>query len=123
MADDGRRAPGSLERGVLAILAAEGTAVTPEQVRQGLGGNLAYTTVTTVLIRLYDKGLVQRERSGRGYAYSFASDGVTLTARRMGQLLDTVDDRAGVLSRFVDALSPADERLLANLLRRARPTA
>jgi predicted transcriptional regulator len=121
MADDGRRAPGSLERAVLAILAAEGTALTPEQIRQGLGGGLAYTTVNTVLIRLYDKGLVCRERSGRGYAYIWASDGVTLTARRMGQLLDTVDDRAGVLSRFVDALPPDDERLLADLLRRARP--
>jgi predicted transcriptional regulator len=119
MADDGRRAPGSLERGVLAILAAEGTALTPEQVRQELGGGLAYTTVNTVLMRLYDKGLVRRERVGRGYAYIRVSDGVTLTARRMGQLLDTVDDHAGVLSRFVDALSPDDERLLAALLRRA----
>lgn len=121
MADDGRRAPGSLERGVLAILAAEGRALTPEQVRRELGGGLAYTTVNTVLMRLFDKGLVHRERVGRGYAYLCAADGVTLTARRMGQLLNTVDDRAAVLSRFVDALSPDDERLLGELLRRAHP--
>jgi predicted transcriptional regulator len=120
MADDGRRAPGSLEREVLAILAAEARALTPEQVRRELGGDLAYTTITTVLTRLYDKGLVRRERSGRGYAYIWASDGAALTARRMGQLLDNVDDRAAVLSRFLDELSPDDERLLAGLLRRAR---
>jgi predicted transcriptional regulator len=114
-----RRAPGALEQEVLAVLAANGDAMTPEQVRVALGARLAYTTVMTVLTRLHDKGFVNRSRSGRGFVYRWASDGAAVTARRMGRLLDTVDDRAAVLSRFVDTLSADDERLLIELLRRA----
>jgi hypothetical protein len=41
----------------------------------------------------------------------------------MQRLLDTRDDRAAVLSRFVGTLSADDERLLAELLHRTDPGA
>lgn len=43
-----------------------------EAVNEGPRPALAYTTVMTVLGRLFDKGVVRRERAGRGYVYSAA---------------------------------------------------
>lgn len=110
-----RRPRGSLEQSVLAVLAEAGAALTPAEVRDRLGGDLAYTTVMTVMVRLADKDLLVRERSGRGYAYSAISD-AAITARQMQKLLDTQEDRAAVLARFVGALHPGDEAVLAELL-------
>ena|SRR5947209_4174163 len=114
-----RRPRGTLEQEVVAALAASPAPMTPAQVRDLLGGDLAYTTVMTVLARLSDKGLVTRERVGRAYAYTAVRDGAEVTARQMQRLLDAGDDRAAVLSRFVGVLSGDDERLLIDLLHRA----
>jgi predicted transcriptional regulator len=117
--DTGRRPRGTLEQEIVAALAAARKPMTPAQVRDHLGGDLAYTTVMTVLARLTEKGLVTRERVGRAYAYSPIRDEAEVTARQMQRLLDAGDDRAAVLSRFVGVLSAEDERLLTDLLRRA----
>jgi predicted transcriptional regulator len=110
-----RRPRGSLEQSVLAVLTSAGVALTPAEVRDRLDGDLAYTTVMTVMARLADKDLLTRERSGRGYAYAAISD-AAITARQMQRLLDTQADRAAVLARFVGALQPGDEAVLAELL-------
>ena len=117
--DSGRRARGTLEQEVVAALAAAREPMTPAQVRDQLGRDLAYTTVMTVLARLSDKGLVTRERVGRAYAYRAVRDEAEVTARQMQRLLDAGDDRAAVLSRFVGVLSDDDEQLLIELLHRA----
>jgi predicted transcriptional regulator len=114
----GRRPRGILEQEVVAALAASRAPMTPAQVRDALGGALAYTTVMTVLARLSDKGLVTRERVGRAYAYTAVQDEAEVTARQMQRLLDARDDRAAVLSRFVGVLSGDDEQLLIDLLHR-----
>jgi predicted transcriptional regulator len=115
--DSGRRPRGTLEQEVVAALAAAAEPMTPAQVRDQLGTDLAYTTVMTVLARLSEKGLVTRERVGRAYAYTAVQDEAEVTARQMQRLLDAGDDRAAVLSRFVGVLSDDDERLLIDLLR------
>ena len=116
--DASRRSRGTLEQEVVAALAATDQPMTPAQVRDQLGADLAYTTVMTVLARLAEKGLVTRERAGRAYAYTAVRDQDEITARQMQRLLDTRDNRAAVLSRFVGVLSAEDERLLTDLLRR-----
>ena len=115
---DGRRSPGSLGQEVLAALAAADRALTPGEVCDVLGAELAYTTVMTVLARLVEKGVLTRERAGRAYAYRRTAP-AEVTARRMRGLLDAGNDRADVLTRFVGALSPEDERLLGELLAHA----
>lgn len=117
--DSGRRARGTLEQEIVAALATSRKPMTPAQVRDQLGRDLAYTTVMTVLARLAEKGLVTRRRVGRAYAYRVVRDEAEVTARQMQRLLDTGDDRAAVLSRFVGVLSDDDEQLLIELLRRA----
>lgn len=115
----GRRDRGMLENEVLAVLATAGRPLTPGEVLADLGDELAYTTVLTTLSRLYAKGALTRERSGRAYAYAMRADRSALTARQMRRLLDTGTDRAGVLSRFLEELPEEDRPLLRELLRKA----
>ncbi|MFI2205753.1 BlaI/MecI/CopY family transcriptional regulator [Streptomyces sp. NPDC020192] len=118
-AKDERRPAGELEASVMAALWAARVPQTPGQVQSSLRADLARTTVTTILTRLYDKGVVERHRQGRGYAYfpvRDVQDAQGLTARRMHSELDRDNDRETVLARFVAQLSPDDERVLRDLL-------
>src|SRR5690242_5025510 len=114
----GRRR-GALEQEVLACLAAAGRPLTVGDVQAGLGSDLAYTTVMTALSRLHAKGALTREPAGRGYAYGVPADpaaiGASVTARRMSRLLESGENRAGVLARSVADPSPPDERRLSEL--------
>jgi predicted transcriptional regulator len=111
-----RRAAGELEAAALAVLQQAEAPLTPGQVRERLGGRLAYTTVVTILSRLHAKGVLSRVRAGRAYAYAPVADEPGLAARRMRGVLEAEDDREAVLARFVSGLSPADERLLRRML-------
>jgi predicted transcriptional regulator len=111
-----RRGYGDLAQAILDLVSRADAPVTPAQVRDALGGDLAYTTVMTVMARLHDRGLLARKRSGRAYAYTAIGDRAQVTAHRMHRLLNVDEDRAGVLARFVDGLTPEDERLLRTLL-------
>ncbi|MDX6364258.1 BlaI/MecI/CopY family transcriptional regulator [Streptomyces sp. NPDC058274] len=115
-AKDERRPAGELEATVMAALWSAGIPLTPGRVQLELGSGLARTTVTTILSRLHEKGVVGRERQGRGYAYFPIQDPQGLTALRMHTELDRDSDRETVLARFVAQLSPDDERLLRDLL-------
>jgi predicted transcriptional regulator len=114
-----RRAAGELEGDVLAALWRAGAPMSPGQVRADLGGDLAYTTVMTILTRLHDKGSVTRARVGRAYVYTPAFAQAERAASQMRDLLDSGTDRAEVLAQFVGRLSEDDERTLAALLRPA----
>lgn len=118
MSGDRRRRPGELEAEVLAALWAADQALTPAQVLDELPGPLAYTTVMTILARLHDKGVVERSRAGRAFAYRPVVEEADLAATRMRALLEGGGDRGAVLARFVGALAPDDARVLAALLRR-----
>jgi predicted transcriptional regulator len=89
-------------------------------VQERLGGDLAYTTVITILTRLLAKGAVTRERAGRSFVWTPASDQAGLAAHKMRKVLDGESDREAVLARFVTSLAPGDERLLRELLDHAR---
>ncbi|MFJ8199318.1 BlaI/MecI/CopY family transcriptional regulator [Streptomyces sp. NPDC096152] len=115
-AKDERRPAGELEASVMAVLWAADAPRTAGQVQLALGAGLARTTVTTILTRLHDKGVVERRRQGRGYAYYPVQDAPGLTARRMHTELARDTDRERVLARFVAQLSPDDERILRDLL-------
>lgn len=118
-----RRGQGELEAQVLSALReAEGPA-TAGWVQERLGGDLAYTTVVTILSRLLDKGAVTRERAGRSFAWMPAADEAGLAARKMRKVLDGEDDREAVLASFLTALPPGDEKLLRELLRQAEEQA
>ncbi|MFJ8442662.1 BlaI/MecI/CopY family transcriptional regulator [Kitasatospora griseola] len=117
-----RRGQGELATEVLTVLHGAPGPVTASWVQEQLGGELAYTTVMTILSRLLAKQAVSRSRVGRAYVWSAAADAAAgLTARRMRRLLDTEPDRDAVLASFVTALTPEDEQLLRSLLNAADP--
>jgi len=104
---------------VLAVLRAAGTPLSPGQVRERLAaqeqGELSYSTVVTIVSRLHAKGLLARERAGRGFVYT-PLDAASLAAGQMSRALDGDADHRAVLSRFVSGLSGRDARLLRRLL-------
>lgn len=115
-----RRGAGELESAVLGVLWGAGEPLSPGQVRDrlavGEGGDLAYSTVVTILTRLHEKGALERSRDGRAFRYTPTADKAGLAARRLSALLDRTPDRRAVLSRFVEDLSEGDEALLRTLL-------
>src|SRR5262245_40632641 len=114
--EQARRAPGELEAEVLGVLWGADEPLTPADVQTRLDGELAYTTVMTILTRLHEKGVASREKRGRSFVYRAVDDEPGLAARRMRQVLDGEPDRRSVLARFVSNLSKSDERLLRRLL-------
>ena len=106
---------------VARLRAADGP-LTPGEVRQRLAPasqagrrDLSYSTVVTIVSRLHAKGLLARQRAGRGFAYTPVDD-ASLAASRMSQVLGSENDHDAVLSRFVSGLSGRDARLLRELL-------
>jgi predicted transcriptional regulator len=104
---------------VLAVLRAAQVPLSPGQVRERLAirpqGELSYSTVVTIMSRLHAKGLLARERAGRGFAYT-PVDAASLAAGQMTRALDAGADRRAVLTSFVSGLSGRDARLLRRLL-------
>jgi predicted transcriptional regulator len=119
-----RRPAGALEAEVLAALWAADRPLTPADVNEEMGGDLAYTTVMTTLARLHEKGAVKRQKIGRAFAYTPLLDESGIAAARMRDLLESGEDREAVLARFVGSLSEEEEELLTLLLGeiRARET-
>jgi predicted transcriptional regulator len=114
-----RRPAGALEAEVLAILRAASAPLSPGEVRLQVAarqrGELSYSTVVTIVSRLHDKGLLARQRAGRGFTYT-PVDEASLAASRMSQALGSGSDPDAVLTRFVSGLSRRDARLLQRLL-------
>jgi len=79
----------------------------------------AYTTVMTVMDNLHRKGWLARTRDGRAWRYEPVLDRQAYTARLMREALAVSEDRAGVLARFVEEISPAEATALAAALQEA----
>jgi predicted transcriptional regulator len=111
-----RRAQGTLEAQVLATLHRAQAPVTAGWVQEHLAGDLAYTTVMTVLARLLAKKAVTRRREGRSFVWIPAADQAGLAALKMRRVLDGERDRKAVLTSFISTLPAGDEQLLRELL-------
>lgn len=111
-----KRADGELELEVLTILWASDVALQPSEVRERATGDLAYTSIATVLTRLWEKGLVTRTHVGRAYAYSAVGSRDEWDSRRMAAVLDEAPDHHALLARFVGRLSKKDRAELRRVL-------
>ncbi|MFI5911705.1 BlaI/MecI/CopY family transcriptional regulator [Dactylosporangium sp. NPDC051541] len=115
-----RRAWGSLESDVMAVLWAASAPLSPSQVQQQLGRDLAYNTVQTILHRLMEKGQVRRRTNlagGRGHEYFPTETHTAAAAKWMLAALDGPRDRQAVLRQFTAELEPGDAEVLRALLR------
>lgn len=109
---------GELEAAVMNLLWDVGGWQTPGDVHGRLDSThpLAYTTVMTILVRLWHKGRVERQKAGRAFAYRPTLTRDEDAARRMGEVLTSLGNRAGALNRFVETLSDEDRTELRRLL-------
>lgn len=111
---------GPLEAEILGVLWAGGGWASAPEIHEQLASArpLAYTTVSTVLIRLWHKGHVERVRDGRSFAYRPVRTREEHTAARMAQLLAGIEDRPGALSWFLGFLDRDERAQLRRLLKR-----
>ena len=111
-----RRPNGALEAHVLRALWSRPDAMTPAEILDTTGVDVTYTTVTAILARLQNKGLVTRRKRGRAFVYRPCLDEAALTARKMKVVFTAAADREAALARFVGGLSKTDARLLRRVL-------
>lgn len=111
-----RRPMGALEDNVMEYLWLVGAPASPAEVHAAVAPELAYTTITTVLTRLWEKGRLERERLGRGFAYAPVRSEAEHRADAMRTSLGDAADRGAVLSSFVEALDSTDLDVLRRLL-------
>lgn len=114
---------GPLEAELLRLLWRRGGWLSAPEVHEELTAArpLAYTTVSTVLIRLWHKGHLERVRDGRAFAYRAVRTKEQHTAARMAGLLADLDDRPRALSWFLELLDPDERAQLRRLLKRDSP--
>lgn len=79
---------------------------------------LAYTTIMTVLSRLHEKGILDRERQGRGYQYRPRYTEEELVRQYSRVEVQRLVDRFGpiALAQFASVLEGVDPERLAQLL-------
>lgn len=79
-----------LEAEIMRILWQEGSATVRKvhETLQTQGSRLAYTTVMTVMVRLYEKGFLRRVKEGKGYRYFPIHARETIVRRVINTFLD-----------------------------------
>lgn len=113
-----RRGVGELEGAVMSALWTADDWMTSRQVldRLELDPPVVYSTVMTILRRLWKKGVVDRRRSGKAFAYRPVRGQGEQTAARMTELLEATDDPEVALTHFLAALDGRRRRQLRRLL-------
>jgi predicted transcriptional regulator len=78
---------------------------------------LAYTTVMTILDRLWQKGFVARRRVGRAYSYRARTTREEYLSSLVGQVFAASDDRRSVLLGFAREIDGEDLAELRKMIR------
>lgn len=118
----GRLPRGELEALVMGVLWDHDDALTPGDVHGLIERQhpLAYTTVMTILVRLWRKGLAEREPKGRAFAYHPVMTRDEWAAGRMQEFLAEAGDRSAALSHFVSSMNGKELGQLRKILDRRR---
>jgi predicted transcriptional regulator len=112
---------GTLERDVMAICWQRAN-ISVREVCTQLDGPVAYTTVMTTMDRLFKKGLLSREKSGRAFVYSPTATHEEIRGAVASELVNSLlrgdgSEPLPILSTLVDAVTERDRSLLDDLER------
>jgi predicted transcriptional regulator len=113
---------GTLELRVLEALWRRGGEVSVRDLQPGFPG-AAYTTLMTTMDRLHRKGVLERRKVGRAFAYRAVSSRQELESGLVTRALQSVlkgDGAQPILSFFVEEVSRQDDSLLDELERLVR---
>ncbi|WP_042366216.1 BlaI/MecI/CopY family transcriptional regulator [Streptacidiphilus neutrinimicus] len=118
------RALGELENEVMTRLWQWNRLVTVREVLEDLQREreIAYTTVMTVMDKLFQKGWLRREQEGRAYRYAPVSTREAYTAALMNDAWETSDKPAAALVHFFGMMSPEQQEALGDALRIFAPS-
>ncbi len=111
-----RRGMGELEASVMESLWTSDHGLTPREVHDLVADDLGYTTVMTVVTRLWEKGLLTREPEGRSFRYMPTTTAAEHHSERMRAALAKAVDRSAVLASFVTQLGASERATLLDLL-------
>ena len=116
---------GDLQGEIMAVIWRLGEATVDDIRRQPTHRHSAYTTIQTVMTRLYERGLLTRERRGQAFVYMPRLDEASYLARSIARRLADASPevRREALASLVGDLPPADldeVARFANRVRRAR---
>lgn len=113
---------GALELRVLDALWSRGGEVSVRDLQADFPGS-AYTTLMTTMDRLHRKGVLERRKVGRAFAYRAISSREDLESGLVAKALQPLLQGPGaqpILSFFVEEVSRQDDRLLDELERLVR---
>ena len=115
------RVLGDLEARILEAVWAH-QPVTVKDLTAALGPDAHFKTPMTVMNRLVEKGLLQRDRHGRAFLYTAAVARETFLRRITEQVVTGLltDFRQPALASFVDAADPEQLDELEALIRKRR---
>lgn len=113
-----RRGMGQLEAEVMSILWDTDDWLTPRDVLARLQSDppVVYSTVMTILRRLWKKGIVDRRPVGKAFEYHPLKGEGEQTAERMAGILEAADDPEAALMHFLAGLDARRRRHLRELL-------
>lgn len=79
---------------------------------------LAYTTVMTILVRLQERGFLERRKQGRQFVYRPAADESAMLDTLSGRAVDDLLARYGstAMRHFAERLADADPDLRARII-------
>ncbi|MFG1697194.1 BlaI/MecI/CopY family transcriptional regulator [Nonomuraea sp. NPDC049309] len=77
---------------------------------------IAYTTVMTVMDKLFKKGLLKRHPQGKAYIYEPVITKEAYTAQQMRETLARSGNQAATLVHFLERLNPEESKALETAL-------
>lgn len=113
-----RRGTGQLEAEVMSILWDADDWLTPREVLARLQSDppVVYSTVMTILRRLWKKDIVDRRTVGKAFAYHPVKGEGEQTAERMAGILEAAEDPEAALTHFLAGLDARRRRHVRKLL-------
>jgi predicted transcriptional regulator len=111
---------GGLEQKIIDILWNSDTSLKPSEVQTLLNGDLAYSTIKTVLERLHEKGMLKRKKIGNAFTYSPNKTKEELASANLKDIFQGILNSYGSLavSQFAETIKndPEHKDLLKKFL-------
>ncbi len=104
---------GDLEQEIMNILWVDSEPLIPSVIQSRLSKKLAYTTVKTILERLHDKGLLNRQKKSGVYYYSPKVSKESYGSKSLRSVFKNILGSYGnlAISQFIESIKEEPESL------------